>query len=184
MPSIDPTTVAGAVIRFGMALIFAQSALHAARGWHAHIDAVRAYRLLPGPLTVPAAGVSLLANVALAFALLAPATAPAAAVAGCMTLLLYAAAIQINLSRGRTHIDCGCGGTTGEKISFLLVIRNVTCASLLAAAAFCPAHPTHGATWIAIAGAISLAALYFAASQLLANHAAFTATFTGGTARA
>jgi hypothetical protein len=175
MPGIDPTPVAGAVIRFGMAIVFAHSALHAWRGWDAHIGAVRAYRLLPETLTLPAACVLLLANLALAIFLLAPASAPAAAAAGCVTLLLYAAAIQINLSRGRTHIDCGCGGATGEKISFLLVVRNVVLAVSLAAAAFCSAYLTNAAALIALGGATSFAALYFASSQLLANQAAFAA---------
>jgi hypothetical protein len=171
MHGIDPAALAGAVIRFGMAIIFAQSGLHAARGWHAHIDAVRAYRLLPASLIVPAAGVLLLANLSIAILLPAPASAPPAAAAACTILLLYAAAMQINLARGRTHIDCGCGGASGEKIGLWLVLRNVVLASLLAGAAFCPAYLTPDTALIALGGAASFAALYFAASQLLGNHA-------------
>jgi hypothetical protein len=175
MQAVDPANVAGAVIRFGMAIVFAQSALHAARGWTAHVEAVRAYRLVPAALTVPAAAAALLTNLAIAMLLLAPARGWEAAAAGCLPLLLYAAAIQTNLARGRTHIECGCGGAAGDRISSLLVLRNVTLASLLAAAALCPPRLTDDVAPIALGGAVSFAALYFAASQLLANHAAFRA---------
>ncbi|HDX9638574.1 TPA: MauE/DoxX family redox-associated membrane protein [Bacillus mobilis] len=43
-----------------------------------------------------------------------------------LLLLMYTIAITINLFRGRTNIDCGCGGVVGNgKISKKLVFRNV-----------------------------------------------------------
>ena len=44
-------------------------------------------------------------------------------------LLLYAAAIAINLLRGRYDIDCGCGGEA-TPIGWGLVMRNVVLAGL------------------------------------------------------
>jgi hypothetical protein len=43
-----------------------------------------------------------------------------------LLLLTYSTAILINLLRGRTELECGCGGVVGnKKISNSLIVRNV-----------------------------------------------------------
>jgi hypothetical protein len=58
---------------------------------------------------------------------------PYAALAGCSLLLLYAAAMFLNLARGREHLDCGCFGA-GERrpIAAGMVWRNLVIAAALA----------------------------------------------------
>jgi hypothetical protein len=158
-----------------MAAIFALSCLHMLRDLPSHIGAVAAYRLLPAWTTPAAATLLVLANFSVACLLVPAFTARAASVAGAVFLLVYAAGMQINVSRGRTDIDCGCGGGQGHKIAPSLVMRNVFLAVLLALAALCPPYGPSDALIVMIVagGAASFAALYFAASQLLANRAAF-----------
>jgi hypothetical protein len=167
--------VPGAVVRLGMAVIFALSCVHMLRDFGAHRGIVASYRLLPASTVPGVATLLALANFSVAALLVPPATAAAASGAGVALLLLYAAAMQINISRGRTHIDCGCGGAQGQTIAKSLVARNVFLAMLLAAAAQCPPSGTRGAIPMitVLGGAASFAALYFAANQLRANRAAF-----------
>ena len=75
------------------------------------------YRLLPAALVGPAA-------------LLLP---PVELALGAMALLLiFAAAMAINIRRGRSQIDCGCGRSQlRQPLSWLLVGRNVVLAALL-----------------------------------------------------
>lgn len=164
-----------AALRLAMAFVFAQSTWHAGRDWPRHVAAIAAYRLLP-PRAAPAAAFLLTAaNALVALLLLYAPMAAIAACAGAALLLLYAGAMAINVRRGRVHIDCGCGAT-GERISVLLVLRNVILGCLLGAAAFASAVGYDTITISAIGGsALSLAALHFATNQLLANRAASTA---------
>jgi hypothetical protein len=169
--------VFGGVVRLGMAAVFAQSGVQALRDRVAYVEAVRAYGLLPDAVVPVAAAGLTAANLAIAALLLPAATAASAAAAGCVVLLLYAGAMRINLWRGRTDIECGCGGP-GQKISAWLVSRNLILAGLLARASLWPTGGgTDEMTVIALyGGAVSFAALYFAASQLLANKAALAGT--------
>jgi hypothetical protein len=74
---------------------------------------------------VPAAGVALLAaEVLAATGLLVPVTRTWAAGLAAVLLLAYAGVIALNLARGRTTIDCGCGGG-GQGISSWHVLRNL-----------------------------------------------------------
>lgn len=165
--------VLGGIVRLGMAAVFAQSGVHGLRHRGAHVEAVRAYGLLPGAAVAVAAAGLIAVNLTIAALLLPAVTASWAAGAGGVVLLLYAAAMGINLRRGRTDIACGCGGP-GQKISSRLVWRNVLLAGLLALASWWPTRGgTDATTVIALCGgAVSFAALYFAADQLLANQAA------------
>lgn len=154
------------------ALVLVAAALQKLRDWQSFRAAVANYRLLPEALVVPVAlGVpagEMLAGVALAVeplrifgALLAT------AVIGAST-----AAVAINMLRGRSHIDCGCGGIEGRQtLSWALVMRNVVLVVVLVAGAVVtpplpagmPAHATLAAATLACL------ALYAAASQLIAN---------------
>ena len=93
---------------------------------------------------------------------------------GGVLLLGYAAAIGVNLLRGRVRIDCGCGGAAGrERLSWWLVGRNVVCA----AAAFAASSPAglRDLGWMdafsTVAAVAVLSALYVATDQLIANAA-------------
>src|SRR5690349_22091438 len=66
------------------------------------------YRLLPSPLVAPLAIALPSLEIMAALGLLVPASRPSAALLATALLLLFAAAMAINLVRGRTDIDCGC----------------------------------------------------------------------------
>ena len=79
--------------------------------------------MLPEPL-VPIVAPAALALECLAVAgLVLPQTRVPAAILAAALLVGYAAAMAWNLARGRTTIDCGCGGG-GHGISPLHVLRN------------------------------------------------------------
>ena len=89
------------------------------------------YRLLPSWLVGPAAMLLPPVELALGIALLLGAHWLAAL--GAMALLLvFAAAMAVNIRRGRSQIDCGCGRSQlRQPLSWLLVARNALLAALL-----------------------------------------------------
>ncbi len=118
--------------------------------WFSHILAE--YRILPGTIAVPSAVLLTALEVAVAFGLVVPQTRPVAAFAAAVLLLIYAAAMAANLLRGRTRIDCGCGGA-GQGISWFLVARNVALTGLALIAAQNAAPIDFGAFGWLVAGA-------------------------------
>ena len=88
-------------------------------------------------------------------------------------LIGYAAAIAINLIRGRSYIDCGCGDTP-QMLSGWLLLRN----AMLAAGAFTVTLPTPSAafSWfdllIAVPAFIVICVIYMTVEQLLENASA------------
>ncbi|MGO4844024.1 MauE/DoxX family redox-associated membrane protein, partial [Rhizobiaceae sp. 2RAB30] len=67
---------------------------------------------------------------------------------------LYGTAIAVNLLRGRTRIDCGCGGA-GQGLSWFLVGRNTALLGLALIAAQQPAAGEMGAIgWVTALAAI------------------------------
>jgi len=165
--------VASLALRALLALLLAGGALAKLRDLSGFAAAVAGYRLLPAALAGPAAAGFVAAELALAAGLwLAPRPAGLGAAA---LLVLYGAAIAVNLARGRRDIDCGCGGPLGrQSLSEALVLRNL----LLACAAMASALPVapRALAWLdafTLAAAIGAgAALYTASSALLARPAA------------
>ena len=93
------------------------------------------YRIVPEVLLRPTGVVVAAVEAALAMLwLAAPWYADAANAAGIGTAALmggYGAAIAANLVRGRSWIDCGCGG--GDQLTWGLVARNAVLAGLAVA---------------------------------------------------
>lgn len=90
------------------------------------------YRLLPDALVTPAAILLPVAELAIGVALLAG-SRPLAPVAAIALLLVFAGAIAVNIRRGRTQIDCGCGHDgLRQGLHWPLVVRNVVLAGALA----------------------------------------------------
>lgn len=134
------------------------------------------YRLLPGSLVRPVArGIPAVEGVLGGAWIIAPWHSDAALFASIATaaiLLGYGVAIAANLSRGRSWIDCGCGG--GEQLSWVLVGRNAVLATvavvpLLASGA---ARPDWGDLAMALPMFAAGVCLYLATGALVANAAA------------
>jgi hypothetical protein len=127
-----PDPVVQAALRAGASLLFVSSALHKLRDGPAFRAALTGYALLPAALLPAAARVLVAAEVGIGIAVLVPGLAPDACRAGAGLLSLYAGAVALNLARGRSAIDCGCGGPGGRRpIGLELVVRNGLLAGLL-----------------------------------------------------
>jgi hypothetical protein len=107
-----------------LTLVFARSAAHKVAEFSFFRATLGEYRLLPALFVGPIAIALAIAEVATIGSLLLPITRAAGAGVAMCLLSLYAAAMAINLQRGRYRIDCGCGGP-GQMISWSLVVRNV-----------------------------------------------------------
>lgn len=117
-------------------------------------SAVMNYRLLPSAL-VPAVALSLPFAEVLA-ALMLAAGILQTVVAGFLALLLliFAAAIGINLARGRVF-DCGCAGAAPQAIGWTHVASNAAMAALATALAVAPSRTL--AVWPGVAGPFPVA---------------------------
>jgi hypothetical protein len=168
-PVIDPT--AGYLATGGLALLFLSTSWHK---WRAPGDfalVLANYRLLP-PSTIPFVGRTVPALEGLTgLALLVPSTRAAAALVGCALLVSYAAAIAINLHRGRLDLDCGCGPRSERvPIAGWMVVRNVVLAATLVLLASLPwfERPLDAVDVLTLgAGIATEALLYLAIEELL-----------------
>jgi hypothetical protein len=173
---IDPVLVRA--ISVACALLLLLSAWHKVSARDRFIAALGNYRLLPVALLRPAAFLIPAFEAVLGVAWLAGYEPGAVATLTAALLALYAAAIAINLWRGRVHISCGCGfgGASGtdQQLSWWLVARNV----LLGTLAMLTTLPAAGRElgrydWLTLALALAACGtLYAGASQLLRNGAA------------
>jgi hypothetical protein len=169
--SIDP--VLALVVRAGLALLFAAAAVHKLRAGADFRATVAAYEIVPGSLVGVAAAGIIVAETASAVALAGGQRAALAGAAG--LLLLYAAALGVNLARGRRDLECGCVGFGGGgTISWALVARNLVLAAIALLGTTPAASRSLG--WIdaltIVAAVTTLTALYLASDGLAANRPA------------
>lgn len=165
----DPVVTRAIGATLSIVLLF--SALQKLRDPVVFAAAVENYRLLPDALVpIVARGLPLL-ELAAGVLLLFPETC---ILGGYLTLALLAAvtsAVAINLNRGNTNIDCGCGGLSSQPLSWVLVARNVMLMALVGLAM----HESGGrdlvwADYFTAAGAVlAMVGLYAAANQLMTN---------------
>ena len=125
------------------------------------------YRLLPEALVMPTAWLLPPVEVALGLWLLSGVARPLSAAAAMLLFALFAAAMAINLRRGRGHIDCGCNSTfLRQELRWTLVARNLVLAALLLPALLLAA-PTAVPAWFAGACAgVAFFMLYLLANAL------------------
>jgi hypothetical protein len=166
---MDP--VFDSTLRAALALLFLVAAAHKLRDLGRFRATLADYRVLPGGLVAPAAALVVAAELGVATALAVPAGRALGFAGAAGLLAVYAAAIAVNLVRGRRHIDCGCTGPAARRrISGWLVARNAVLA-LVALAGLLPVVP-RPLVWVdaltVAAATATLAALYAAADRLLA----------------
>ncbi len=116
----------------GFAILLAISSWRKFRDIDAFHAVLAGYRLLPGALSRAGAwGVALVEAGLASMWIVASWLTVAATVAGAGTaslMLLYGTSMAANLLRGRSWIDCGCGGA--EQLSWVLVARNLVLAAV------------------------------------------------------
>jgi len=169
--ALDPAL--SLMLRWGLALILAQAAIHKARDLPRFRNQLAGYQLLPTGLTRSIATLLVGAEAALGIALLFPSGPGARApLAAALLLSGYAAAIAINLARGRRDFDCGCMGPHASRpVGSDLIVRNCVLIALAGIASL--PLLTRQFVWLdyltAAAGAGVLALLHASAETALAN---------------
>ena len=160
----------------GFALLLGNAAWRKFSDFGTFSGVVADYRIVPPALLRPTGIVVAVVEAALAVLwLAAPWYAEAASAAGIGTAALmagYGAAIGANLMRGRSWIDCGCGG--GDQLTWGLVARNAVLAGLAIAtlAVSRLGSPDWGDVAVAVPVLGLAALLYLATGVLLGNSAA------------
>lgn len=133
--------------------------------------AVQNYRLLPDAFVPPLARLLPLLEMLAGGLLLFPASCESGGVLAAGLLVLVTGAVVLNLLRGRREIDCGCGGISGQPLSWALVARNGVLLLLTLPASlqgegrslFLEDYFTLGG------GVLALVGLYLCTNQLLSN---------------
>jgi len=129
--TIDPAVAA--LIVSCTALLFATAAIHKLRDLRRFEEIFAAYGLFPVPARWRLARAVPALEALVAAGLLLDEARKAAACVGIALLLTYAAAIGVNLSRGRRDLACGCGGPDDRRpIAPWMVWRNIFIAALSA----------------------------------------------------
>jgi hypothetical protein len=176
---LDP--VIGVLIIACLALLLASAALHKLRDLRRFTEILRAYRLLPAGAERLAPLVPL-TELALAVGLLITPLRALAISLGIVLLLGYAAAIAVNLARGRRDLDCGCGaGDAARPIAPWMIARNLVLVLLLTVSLtpwqLRPLSPTDALT--VGAGLAVAALLYESLDRLLGRLGPRTALLRG-----
>lgn len=167
----DPTLLLAATASAFVALLMLRAALDKAADGVRFEGVLADYDLVPDaalrPLRIAVPVLELLAAGALSFGVTRMAGAGLAGV----LLLSYACAMGLNLTRGRSEIDCGCGGPA-QPLHWALVARNLCLTATLTPAALGLAWPLSLAQAVAAwAAAIAAFTGWLAFEQLLANAA-------------
>ena len=96
---------------------------HKVAAWPRFCASLAAYEMVPAPLIKPVAGTLVFAEAIVIIGLIF--AAPMAFALAAALFSLYLVAIAVNMIRGRTHIDCGCGDVpTG--LTHWLLVRNIS----------------------------------------------------------
>lgn len=167
--TVDPVFPLIAVA--ALALLFAAAALAKIRDRVRFAAVLEAYEVMPRSFTGSAAVVLPFIELAVAFGLFVRQVRPAAASAAAGLLLIYGAAMGVNLARGRRDIDCGCEGFGRRRpIAAWMLVRNGVLTLVAAVAgATSTARAIEWTDALTVAGGLAaFAMIYFSADQLLA----------------
>lgn len=111
--------------RILLILVFGTAMLGKLRHRDEFVGVVANYRLLPQPLVVPVAWLIITSELMVVLSLTTGFMLAAGSLLAIALLAAFAAAIAINLARGRRHIDCGCfQSALRQRLSASLVARN------------------------------------------------------------
>ena len=176
---MDP--VVAYVIRGVLALVLLVACAHKLRAPRAFVDTLRGYEIVPRALAAWVAIPVVAAELALGVALLVSDAARIATLGAVTLLLTYAAAISVNLIRGRRDIDCGCSGAAArQSLSGWLVLRNA-CLAAAGLATLAPTSPRVLGTMDLLTIVLGVGVLYalYAAANLLLAYAPRTKALLG-----
>lgn len=168
--TLDPIFIIASAL--AVAVLLASAATHKLRAPGRFARQLADYQLLPEALVRPIGRVTPLLELLIAFALLVPFSRAIAAVCAAGLIALYAAAIGINLWRGRRDIDCGCAGPDqAQPLRPILLARNAVLVALALLASTTPIVRDLGFFdgFVTVAASAVALLIYAAADGLLAN---------------
>ena len=168
MDAVSPPSLLAATAALFLAAVFARTALHKfcdLSRFHGDLDA---YGLTPTSLTsVIALGLCATEVMTVLMLILLPLRMAGACLAAVL-LSLYGSAMAINILRGNTNIDCGCGGPS-QTLHWGLVYRNMVLALIAFPAMLSVSATGLFASLAAVGGALIVFLVFAAYEQLLAN---------------
>jgi hypothetical protein len=161
-----------ATVTVSIALIFVRAAWHKLAAFTEFTGFVADYRLFGERWTKPVSAAIVGAEILTVALPLVPGMQSAGlALAGCL-FAVYAVAMGINISRGRTLIECGCGGA-GQPLSWALIVRNGLLAALAGTALILgPSVLDTAGTLTAIGCGVALWSMFLLSEQVLTNSSA------------
>lgn len=154
-----------------LSIVLLSGALQKLRDPVVFAAAVENYRLLPEALVPVTARALPVVELAAGGLLLFPETCLWGGALALLLLVVVSTAVAINLGRGHTAIDCGCGGLSSQPLSWALVGRNAILIALVGVAVQESAGRTLvWADYFTVGGAVlALVGLYVSANQLMTN---------------
>ena len=145
-------------VRLFTALVFAAAAVGKMRNWAVFEGVVANYRMLPEVLVRPFAYLLPPLELLVAVALVTL-SAPVPEASAATLLGLFAAAMGVNILRGRGEIDCGCfSSALKQRLRWPLVFRNLFIIVILAVCAAIDGGPVTARMWVS--GVLGGAALF------------------------
>jgi hypothetical protein len=159
-----------------LAGIFAVAVRHKITTWPRFCANLAAYELVPERGVKVVAGLLVVAETAALIGLLTL-TAGGFLLAASL-LMTYLAAIGINIARGRTQIDCGCGDEPTGLSSWLL-LRNAMLISIALWGTGSTVILSTGAVIVGVGLSAVALVLYLALDQMITNHALHRRLYTG-----
>ena len=170
MPVLDP--IYSHIVAILAAFVFAHAAVHKVLDYVRHVGIVADYRIMPAQFVPFLAPLVIVLEFTVAILVLLPATRSIGLILAAGLLIAYLFSIGLNLLRGRTSIDCGCGwGSQKHPISGWLLFRNLLFIIAILSA-FLPLanRSLHLADWVLIAFSSSaVIAVYYIGDLLIAN---------------
>ena len=163
---IDPAI--SLLLTLAFAALFASAVAMKLRAPAIFVATLADYRLVPRVLLRATGALVVALEVVVAIGLLWPTTRSVSGVVGAGVMVLYGAAIAINLVRGRREIDCGCS-LRRRPIGRWMVVRNLVFATALLVIALpvAPRALSVGDVATIAAGLLVLALLYGSLDLLL-----------------
>ena len=154
--------------RVCVGLVFVLAAVQKAQAWKLLPGVIANYRLLPRFAVPVAAALLPPVELVLGLLLLSALAMPFAQVSAMVLLGLFAAAMAVNIHRGRSFIDCGCGRPLlKQSLRWSLVARNGALALLLLPSLATVAMPMSLAL-SGVAGGITFFLLYLLLNTIAA----------------
>lgn len=169
MTQASLSSLLSAAITVFVALIFVRAAWHKLSEFTEFTGFVADYKVLPERLVVPVSAAIVGAELLVVLLQLVPGGQVFGLVLALALFGTYAAAMTINIVRGRTSIECGCGGAV-QPLSWSLVGRNgVLMAVTLLAALLAPYALDAAGAATALFSGFAIWVGFLLSEQILAN---------------